>query len=150
MSIIKPKHTYLVQPGLWDISGLYYDVNNNGFPQKGQLVVTHESDLWTIEGQLTLTTEQTQNISSRYDVQPLEAGQEFTEWKSETGGPEPVYGLFVMVEDTIMSPWQSKSGIYWGQEVLTMISPTEYRGRGFAFLDNKKVSAWATRLTLNG
>ncbi|MDL2226328.1 hypothetical protein LJB86_01560 [Deltaproteobacteria bacterium OttesenSCG-928-M10] len=144
------EHTYLLRPGLWDISGIYFDKNNSGFPQKGQLVITHEPDLWTIEARLTITTEQTQTVDSRYDVQPLTEGLTFTEWKSETGGPEPVYGLFVIVGDTVMSPWQSRSGTYWGQEILVRESADEYQGRGFAFLNNEKVSAWVTRMTFNG
>ena len=141
-------HTYLVRPGLWDLAGIYYDKNNNAYPQKGQLVVTHEPDLWVVEGQITITTEQTQSVSSRYDIQPLAPEATYTEWKSEAGGPEPIFGLFVLVDDTIMSPWQSRSGTYWGQEILTRVSPTEYRGRGFAFLQEEKVSAWSTRITL--
>ncbi len=144
------EHTYLLRPGLWELTGAYRDVHNFSFPQKGQLVVTHEPDLWLIEGQLTVTTGETRTIASRYDVQPLAEGASFTEWKSEVGGPEPVFGLFVLVDDAIMSPWQSRSGTYWGQEVLRRVSPTEYQGRGFAFLNNEKVSAWATRLTFSG
>lgn len=131
----RPRHTYLLQPGLWELTGIYYDINNNAFPQRGQLVIT---------------TEQTQSVSSRYEVQPLAPEASSTEWKSETGGPEPVFGLFVLVGDTIMSPWQSRSGTYWGQEILMRWSPSEYRGRGFAFLKNDKVSAWSTRLTFAG
>jgi hypothetical protein len=45
-----------------------------------------------------------------------------------------------------MSPWQSRGGAYWGQEILRRVSNDEDVGRGFAFLNNKKVSAWSTRL----
>lgn len=147
---IDPRHTYLIQPGLWELTGIYYDVNNNPFPQRGQLVVTHEPDLWTIDAQVVITTEQTQTATSRYEVQPLAPGASFTEWKSETGGPEPVFGLFVLVGDTLMSPWQSRSGAYWGQEILMRWNHSEYRGRGFAFLNDDKVSAWSTRLIFTG
>jgi hypothetical protein len=147
---VEVQHSYLYTPGLWDVAGIYYDVNNNAFPQKGTILVTHEPDLWVIEAQLTITTEQTQQVASRYEIQPPAKGASFTEWKSETGGPEPVYGLFVLVGDTIMSPWQSRSGAYWGQEVLTMVNENDYQARGFAFLENEKVSAWSTRLMFNG
>ncbi|MDR1922143.1 MAG: hypothetical protein LBS31_10455 [Candidatus Adiutrix sp.] len=143
-------HSYLLKPGLWDVSGVFYDSNHNPFPQQGQLVVIHEPDLWVVEGQLTINTGQTQTISSRYEVQPLGEKAVFTEWKSETGGPEPILGLYVMVGDSIMSPWQSRSGAYWGQEVLMRRSLLEYHGRGFAFLKNDLVSAWTTCLTFNG
>jgi|GEM_PF-984484 len=145
-----PRHTYLLQPGLWELTGIYYDRNNNPFPQRGQLVVTHEPDLWTIDAQVVITTEQTQTVTSRYEVQPLAPEAGVTEWKSETGGPEPVFGLFVVVGDTLMSPWQSRSGTYWGQEILMRWNPSEYRGRGFAFLKDDKVSAWSTRLIFTG
>ncbi len=147
---VEVAHSYLYRPGLWDLAGIYYDVNNNAFPQKGTILVTHEPDLWIVEAQLTLTTEQTQKVASRYEIQPPAEGASFTEWKSETGGPEPVYGLYVIVGDTIMSPWQSRSGAYWGQEVLTRVDENDYQARGFAFLENEKVSAWSTRLMFNG
>ena len=150
MSILQTLHSYLIKPGLWEISGIHYDRNNNAYPQEGRLVVTHEPDLWTIETELTITTEETQTLHSRYDIQPMAPGATYTEWKSETGGPEPVFGLFVLVEDSLMSPWQSRSGAYWGQEMLIQSGPGEYRGRGFAFLQNEKVFAWSTRLVLNG
>ncbi|MDR1045913.1 MAG: hypothetical protein LBP33_12505 [Candidatus Adiutrix sp.] len=146
MSILQTLHSYLVRPGLWEISGRHYDRHNNAYPQRGRLVVTHEPDLWIIETELTITTEETQTLHSRCEVQPLAPGATHTEWKSETGGPEPVFGLFVLVEDSLMSPWQSRSGDYWGQEMLVQVGPKEYRGRGFAFLRNEKVFAWSTRL----
>jgi len=140
------EHTYLLEAGLWEISGVYYDANDHPFPQKGQLVIIHSPEIWTIEGEVTITTHETQKVASRYEVQPLAPGAAFTEWRSETGGPEPVLGLFVVVEDVLMSPWQSLSGAYWGQEILRRVSDEEYVGRGFAFLNNQKVSAWSTRL----
>ncbi len=144
------QHKYLLKTGLWEVSGLYYDRNDQAYAQKGQLVITHEPDLWVIEGQMTIVAQETQTVSSRYEIKPLPQGGTYTEWKSETGGPEPVFGLFVMVADTILSPWQSRSNTYWGQEVLMRLSEGEYHGRGFAFLQNEKVSAWSTRLEFMG
>ena len=144
------RHTYLLEAGLWEMVGIFYDANNNTYPQQGNLVISHEPDLWVVEGQLTITTHETQIVNNRNEVQPLAEGDTFTEWKSEVGGPEPVYGLYVLVEDALMSPWQSHSGTYWGQEVLTRTSEDEYQGRGFAFIQNKRVSAWSTRLTRVG
>ena len=142
-------HAYLMEPGLWEVNGIYYDANDNPFPQKGQVVITHTGGLWVVEGDLTIITHETQQISSRAEVQPLAPGASFTEWRSEAGGPEPVLGLFVLVDEVIMSPWQSRSGAYWGQEILRRLSDDVYEGRGFAFLDNKKVSAWSTSLKRN-
>jgi hypothetical protein len=49
-----------------------------------------------------------------------------------------------------MSPWQSRSGSYWGHETLTRLSDDAYLSRGFAFLKREKVSSWAVRLTRQG
>ncbi len=147
---ITAKHEYLYQPGLWDMAGVYYDRNNNPFPQKGTLLVSHEGDLWVVETTLTITTHETQHLASRYEVKAPAPEAAFTEWKSEAGGPEPLYGLYVFVGDTIMSPWQSKSGAYWGQEVLTRTAENEYQARGFAFLEKEMAQAWSTTLTFNG
>ncbi len=147
---VEAKHSYLHQPGLWDVAGIYYDRNNNAFPQKGTLLVSHEGDLWIVETTLTITTHETQKLASRYEIKAPGPDDSFIEWKSETGGPEPVYGLYVFVGDAIMSPWQSKSGAYWGQEVLTQVSENEYQARGFAFLEKEKVQAWSTRMMFNG
>ena len=143
-------HTYLLKPGLWDLKGDYYDRLVQRQLQEGQLVVSHSPDVWVLEGQTRILTEQPQNVANRYEVTPLAQGATHTEWRSEVGGPEPIYGLCVLVADAIMMPWQSKSGLYWGQEVLIQVSPVEYRGRGFAFLKEERVAGWATRLIRTG
>lgn len=140
------QHTYLLKPGLWEMAGIYYDKNDHPFPQKGTILVTHEPGLWTVETKLTITTEITQETSSRYEITPPAPGATFMEWKSEAGGPEPIYGLYVMVGDAIMSPWQSKSGQFWGQETFIKTGEGDYQTRGFAFLGQERVSAWSMRL----
>jgi hypothetical protein len=143
-------HTYLTRPGLWEIEGHYYDRSDNRHDAKGQLVVTHSPELWTLESKINISGDDKRDFVSLYEITPMPPAASFTEWKSQTGGPEPIYGLFVLVEDTVMMPWQSGSGSYWGQEIMGFKNPDEYLGRGFAFLKNEKVSAWAFRLTRLG
>jgi hypothetical protein len=144
------RHTYLLEPGLWTVDGLYLDQSENRHRQSGQLVIVHSPDLWTIEGEMRISGEDTRDFLSRYEITPLAEGRVHTEWKSQTGGPEPIYGLFVFVEDTVLSPWQSRSGAYWGHETLTKAGNDVYISRGFTFLKNEKVSSWAVRLIRQG
>ena len=144
------RHTYLLQPGLWTVEGLYLDQSEGRHLQSGQLVIVHGPDLWTIESELTISGQDTRDFLSRYEITPLAPGATYTEWKSETGGPEPVYGLFVIVEDCVLSPWQSSSNTYWGHETLTKINDNVYLSRGFAFLKREKVSSWAVKLVRQG
>jgi hypothetical protein len=141
------KHTYLVEPGLWSVEGLFFDQAEKPHQQSGQLVVIHGPDLWTIDSSMNITGQDNRDFDTRYDITPMPSDRSYTEWKSITSGPEPIFGLFVVVEDTLMMPWESESGIYWGQEVLARLSPTEYLSRGYAFIKRDKVSAWAVKLT---
>jgi hypothetical protein len=144
---VTTKHTYLFEPGLWTMEGIYLDREEQPHLQTGQLVVIHSPSLWTIESQINISGQDTRDFETRYDITPMQPGKSYTEWKSITNGPEAIFGLFVVVEDTLMMPWESESGIYWGQEVLARVSPHEYLSRGFAFIKNDKVSAWAVKLT---
>jgi hypothetical protein len=141
-------HSYLFQPGLWVMDGIYLDQNEVRHHQTGQLVIIHSPDLWTIDNQINISGEDPRDFATRYEITPFAPGKTFTEWKSLSSGPEPIFGLFVVVEDSIMMPWQSRSGTYWGQEVLARVGEGEYLSRGFAFIKQEKVSAWAVRLTL--
>jgi hypothetical protein len=134
-------------PGLWSVDGIYYDREDVPHAQSGQLLVSHSPNLWTIDSQLKISGEDQRDFISRYELNPMAQGQSHTDWKSHTGGPEPIFGLFVVVEDCLMMPWQSQTGAYWGQEVLAFRKPDEYISRGFAFIKETKVSAWAVRMT---
>ncbi|MDR1607269.1 MAG: hypothetical protein LBT38_02515 [Deltaproteobacteria bacterium] len=140
-------HTYLLQPGLWIVEGFYYDRDDSRHNAKGQLLITHGRDEWILENEIRVSGEDRRLFVSRYTIQPMSKLDTFTNWKSEVGGPEPLYGLFVLVEDMVMMPWQSGTGYYWGQEIMAYKSPDEYVSRGYAFINSQKVSSWAFMLT---
>lgn len=140
-------HTYLFQPGLWTADGVYYDQLEKPHVQSGELLVEHSPDVWTIDSRMNVSGDDRRDFVSRYVVTPFREGVSYTEWKSHTGGPEPVYGLFVVVQESILMPWQTQSGQFWGQEVLSSLSPDEYLSRGFAFIKDRKAYSWAVRLT---
>jgi hypothetical protein len=144
---VSVKHTYLVEPGLWAVEGIYLDQEERPHRQTGELVVIHGQGIWTMESRMKVSGEDTRDFDTRYDITPLPEGKSYTEWKSITSGPEAIMGLFVIVEDTVMMPWESESGVYWGQEVLARVGPADYLSRGFAFINRDKVSAWAVKLT---
>ncbi|MDR3154107.1 MAG: hypothetical protein LBW85_07540 [Deltaproteobacteria bacterium] len=143
-------HTYLFRPGLWTADGIYFDELEKPHVQSGELLVEHAPDVWTIDSRMNVSGTDRRDFVSRYTVTPFKEGSSFTEWKSHIGGPEPVYGLFVVVQECILMPWQSQSGQYWGQESLISVSDGEYLSRGFAFIKDRKASSWAVRLLRQG
>ncbi|MDR1037056.1 MAG: hypothetical protein LBT40_10940 [Deltaproteobacteria bacterium] len=143
-------HTYLLMPGLWQADGIYYDQDEKPHLQTGEVLVEHAPDAWTIDIRLNVSGQDRRDFVSRYTVVPFPEGVSFTEWKSHTGGPEPVFGLFVIVQESILMPWHSQSGQFWGQEALSSVTPDLYLSRGFAFLRDRKAYSFATRLTRLG
>jgi hypothetical protein len=133
-------------PGLWTADGVYYDAYEKPHVQSGELLIEHEPDLWTIDSRMKISGQDRRDFDSRYEIVPFKTGVSYTEWKSFSGGPEPIFGLFLLIEDTILMPWQSQSNQYWGQEALFSKSPDEYLSRGFAFIKEKKVSSWAVTI----
>jgi hypothetical protein len=143
----KKNHTYLFQPGLWYVEGVFLDKDDVQHRQTGQLVIVHSPDLWTIDSMLNISGEDTRDFQTRYEINPPLADKSEMEWKSLSSGPEPIYGLFVVVDDVIMMPWQSRSGAYWGHETLIRLTNSEYLSRGFGYIQNVKVSSWSVKLT---
>ncbi|MDR1314234.1 MAG: hypothetical protein LBQ12_11205 [Deltaproteobacteria bacterium] len=139
-------HTYLFKPGLWQADGVYYDTLEKPHLQTGELLIEHAPDAWTIDSRMNVTGQDRRDFVSRYTVTPFKEGVSYTEWKSHTGGPEPVFGLFVVVQESILMPWQSQSGKFWGQEVLSSVTPDLYLSRGFAFIQDRKAYSWAVKL----
>ncbi|MDR1081086.1 MAG: hypothetical protein LBQ79_09050 [Deltaproteobacteria bacterium] len=143
-------HTYLLMPGLWQADGVYYDDREKPHLQTGELLVEHAPDFWTIDIRLNVSGQDRRDFVSRYTVTPFREGVSYTEWKSHVGGPEPIFGLFVVVQESILMPWHSQSGQFWGQEALSSVGPDLYLSRGFAFLGDRKAYSWATRLVRQG
>jgi hypothetical protein len=127
---------------LWAVEGIYRDEKKIPHTQEGQLLITHTPELWTIDSQIKISGEDKRDFLTRYEFNPFSASETYAEWKSFSGGPEPVFGLFVIIEELIMMPWQSQTGQYWGNEVLTYQSSTLYLSRGFAFIKERLVSSW--------
>lgn len=139
-------HTYLMRSGFWELDGLIEGPDGQVCRQTGQLVVCRRDGLWSIDSLIVISRPTAREIVSRYEVGPFNEKDACAEWKAHLGGPAPIYGLFVIVEDAIMSPWQSSSGDYWGQEIMVWAADDEYRVRGYAFLKRQRVSAWSARM----
>lgn len=143
-------HTFLFNEGLWEASGTYYDAQGNRLSNEGQTVITHGPDLWISEGSMKIIGENPMEFHNRYEIIPFAPGFDFTTWRSFNPDLETLHGHYVIVEDAIISPWQSETGEFWGTEFLVQVSETVYRGRGYAFRQGQKLSSWAVQLIYKG
>jgi hypothetical protein len=129
------------------MDGIFYDHKNTPHTQTGNIIITHSKDLWTMETQLNISGIDKRDFVSTYDITPFPPDESYTEWKSYSGGPEPIFGIFLVIKETILVNWHSLSGVFWGQEALVSLSPEIYTTRGYAFLQNKNISSFAAKLT---
>jgi hypothetical protein len=142
------RHTFLFRPALWESRGWFYDNAGNRLPCEGQTVITHESDIWINEGSMKVIGPQPMEFTNRYEIAPFKPGLDFTTWQSFNPDLESLSGHFVIVEDAILSPYKSESGQFWGNEFMVQVSEREYRGRGYVFQGDQKLSSWAIQLSM--
>lgn len=76
----------------------------------------------------------------------IACGSEITNWKSYNPALGELKGIFIIVQDSIMSKYDSADGQYTGYEYLRKIDDLTYENRGFALVNNKKLSSWAVQL----
>ena len=146
----RPEHTFLFKEGLWKAKGQYFNADGTVLPCEGESRIIHKPDIWINEGVMRIKTKPVTEFSNRYEVVPFGPGSDVTGWRSSNPDLADLEGQFIIVHDSITSPWRSASGEYWGAEFLYMISPILYQNRGFAFRGEEKLSAWAVVLAWKG
>jgi len=52
-----------------------------------------------------------------------------------------------VIDDSLISVYESEDRLYAGSEYLLQVSETVYRNRGFAFKEDERISSWAVQLT---
>jgi hypothetical protein len=128
-------HTYLMQPGRWEILGSTVDVAGNPNAMLGYAVVTH-GESWEVHEQLN-------ENPSRYDVRPPAIGMPATTFTGTHAILGNVQGAYAFFEDVILSSYRSDDGDYSASEVFRRIADDRYVVHGALFLHGGHVSSWS-------
>jgi len=144
---LRIRHTFLFDEGVWAVSGEYIGQDGAVVPVEGSARITHSSVLWRNQGVMTLV-QPGGNIEIRndYEIAPFEEGRDFTAWRAENPSLGKLTGLFVVVDDSIISTISSEDGQVSGIEYLRKVSDDHYVSRGFIFRGEEKLSSWAADL----
>ena len=142
----KVKHSFLFEEAAWKAEGLYFHADGRAVPAEGRTRITHLPDIWINDGYMRVLVNGGAEFSNRYEIQPFGPNDEITTWRSRNPALEDLSGQFIIIEETIISPWQSQSGAFHGAEVMIMVAPGEYLSRGYAMHGREKLSSWAVRL----
>ena len=141
------RHTFLFEEGIWAVSGEYTGQNGAAVPVEGSARITHEAMVWRNRGVMTLIQPAGDiEIKNDYEIAPFEDGSDFTAWRAENPALGKLSGLFVVVDDSIISTISSEDGKVSGIEYLRKVSENHYMSRGFIFRGEEKLSSWAAEL----
>ena len=141
------RHTFLFEEGVWRAEGTYIDGANTALRAEGTITITHAEDAWINEGSLRLLLAQPVEFQNRYEIIPFEEGKDYTTWKSQNPVIGTLIGKIVVIDDSLISVYESEDHLCAGSEYLLQVSETVYRNRGFAFKGSERISSWAVQLT---
>ncbi|MBP1732590.1 MAG: hypothetical protein H6Q55_3019 [Deltaproteobacteria bacterium] len=141
------RHTFLFEEGVWRAEGTYIDGTNTALRAEGTIAITHTGEAWINEGSLRLLRAHPVEFQNRYEIVPFEEGKDYTTWKSQNPVIGTLIGKIVVIDDSLISVYESEDRLYAGSEYLLQVSETVYRNRGFAFKEDERISSWAVQLT---
>ncbi len=141
------RHTFLFEEGIWRAEGVYADGTNSALRAEGTITITHTTAAWINEGTLRLMLPTPAEFKNRYEIVPFEEGKDYTAWTSQNPVIGTLTGKIVVVDDSLISVYESKDRVYTGSEYLLRASDTIYRNRGFAFKESERISSWTVQLT---
>lgn len=139
-------HTFLFEEGLWGARGYYIDSIGVPYPVNGESRITHEGDCWINDSWMSIPADPPVEYRNRYVITPFEEGTDCTAWTSDNPALGRLRGMFVLVDDAILSVYGTEDGRLRGSEALFRVSSILYGGRGCLMEGQKKVSSWSVEL----
>lgn len=139
-------HSFLLEPARWQAEGVFIDPERQTLPMSGQTIILHGEEIWSLTGKLHLTGENPVEIVNDYRIVPFASGELQTTWTSHHPALGSLKGRFVIVNDTILSTFESDDHLFRGTEWLRRIDGEHYENRGVIFRGERLLSAWAAEL----
>lgn len=141
-------HTFLFREAEWEAEGVYLTEDGLVLAARGSSSVSHQEDAWIADGSLEVQrSEGPVEYRSRYRIRPFREGERVTRWTADNPALGTLRGVFVVLEDSILSQYGAEGKGVAGAETLRRIGPWEYEVRGLLRLGEDRIGAWALRLT---
>lgn len=136
----------LFEENIWIATGVYMDDQGRYHPVEGETNITHIDGLWINNSIMTLQEDKQVAYKTRYEIIPLERGQEMTSWSSDNPALGKMTGKFIIADDSIISIFASDDGAFRGTEYFRLLDEDLYSSRGCLLRGEKKISSWAVEL----
>lgn len=141
------EHSYLFEEATWITSGFYIGESGKKVRAEGRSIITHQPNLWLVQGIMTIYTESPSELGITYQVRPFGEVCDTTPWSSMNNALGRIDGQFVVVDDSILSVFQAPGGKHRGTEYLRYLEVDRYLSRGALFRGHKKASSWMMELS---
>ena len=140
------RHTFLLEPGHWSVSGNYFDREGKKLAVDGTTEISHGPTSWASEGELHVGDDGEQVLANHYEIAPMPDGVDHTTWVCSDPVEGPIRGAITVVDDCVISSFRAESTDYHGVDVLRK-AKGDYRSRGFAMRGAAKLSSWVLTIT---
>lgn len=145
------QHSFLLKEGKWGAIGTYYDVNQNHFFIIGESDIIHKGEKWFQNGWIKPKNDNDliegfQFVHFPLEIDPMDENESITFWSAAHSIMGRLSGSLMVVEDTIISRWQSEDQTYTGYGCFLKIDQYVYLNRGYVLKNNHRAASWALRL----
>ena len=138
------KHTFILEEGLWQTKGVYFDENGAKFALSGQTSIKHEPGLWVelAEMHLRIKGKEPIEIKNEYKITPFEKDGHHTTWIADHPMLGRLTGRMAINDDALVSTFISEDKKFSGSEFFIKFTDSYYLNKGFTFGGQKKLSSW--------
>ena len=144
--MIANSHTFIIEPGRWLATGTFTGQSGDSSTVNGDSSVVHERRLWRNTARMRVAGEAPVDYTNVYEIVPFPHGSSWTSWTSHNASLGRLIGRFVLLEDTIMSIFESEDGAYHGAEAMLQTAADRYQSRGALLRGGVLVSNWSVEL----
>ncbi len=141
-------HKYIIEEGIWNAKGVFMDADEKVIPCIGIIEITHGDEVWLLDSRLTLFPETGEKmvVRKKHIIDPWPEGRKATNWTSVDHELGDLHGRYVLVEDSIVSNYETASKEYSGMEFISKIDDDTYTARSALLHNGKRVSFRALEL----
>lgn len=144
------RHQYFFDAATWLVNGTYINEKAISIEVEGTSVVTHKDGHWLNKVSMELKAINSGEYRSLedktiYEYGEIGADEDSLAWRASNAIMGRLHGVLVIVDDTILSSYQTTSGSIRGVESYHRVSSSEYQCRGALFEAGNKSSSWVLR-----
>ncbi|MEM6431394.1 MAG: hypothetical protein AAF708_19305 [Deinococcota bacterium] len=140
-------HQLFLNPGVWRVAGYYLDRDTHRGNIAGTFTVNQVDAVLTTQSHIVLNDQVNKPYVNSRVVEPFLPNKHATLWRSSHSLMGPLQGSFTIVEDSILSNFNSPNHYYVGSEYLIQVFSDEYSSRGAVLAAGQRLISWRIELT---